>query len=184
MAKPTLQSERELDAWHGSPDPWGYETHPDDTLRKQILLEEIPDRQYPRVLDIGCGQGFITRDLPGASVIGIDVSAEAISHAQERIKESPRATQLSFIQASLFDLRSKLDDRFDLIVITGVLYPQYIGDALNLVYHVIDEILRPGGVLVSVHIDDWYRARFPYLMLKEHFYAYREYNHRLEVYVK
>ena len=174
-----VQNEDELDAWHGRPDPWGYETHSDDQLRRKILLAELPDRRYGCVLDIGCGQGFITRTLPGDSVVGADISAEAIRKA--RPLESER---LRFVHASLFDLPEKVAGKYDLIVVTGVLYPQYVGKALNLVYHVIDTMLSEDGILASVHIDDWYSARFPYLMLRENFYAYREYTHRLEVYVK
>lgn len=179
MNKCSIQSANELDAWHHSDDPWNYESTPDDRLRKSILLSELPQRNYRNVLDIGCGQGFLTRDLPGVSVTGIDISNEAIHKAK-----GLQSDRLSFQQASLFDFPGKLDGPFDLVVITGVLYPQYVGRALNLVYHIVDNLLIEGGILVSVHIDSWYRARFPYLMLKEHFYPYREYTHRLEVYVK
>lgn len=174
-----MQSHHELDEWHRDDDPWGYESSQDDRLRKAILLSELPQRHYRNVLDIGCGQGFLTRDLPGDAVTGIDISGEAIQKAQKLQND-----RLSFRQASLFELTSTVAGPFDLVVITGVLYPQYIGRALNLVYHIVDGMLADDGLLVSVHIDAWYQARFPYLMLKEHFYAYREYTHRLEVYVK
>lgn len=174
-----IQDPRSLEAWHEAADPWGYETHPDDRLRKSRLLAELPGRDYRRTLDIGCGQGFITRDLPGREVVGVDVSAEAIRQAQAHA-----SARLRFVQASLFDLPARLEGRFDLVVITGVLYPQYVGHALTCAYRIVDRLLEPGGLLVSVHIDAWYQARFPLLKLRDHFYAYREYTHRLEVYVK
>ena len=49
---------------------------------------------------------------------------------------------------------------------------------------IIDKILADSGILVSVHILPWYRARFPYLLLKEYYYEYRKYTHKLEVYIK
>jgi trans-aconitate methyltransferase len=174
-----LQSISELEAWHRASDPWGYETHRDDRLRKNILLAELPDRGYERVLDIGCGQGFVTRDLPGEHVTGIDVSAEAIAKAL-----SLRDEGHDFRQESIFDLSPPPESGYDLIVITGVLYPQYIGHSQTLIYYIIDTQLAHGGILASVHVDQWYRARFPYLMLREHLYGYREFTHRLEVYEK
>ena len=43
-----------------------------------------------RVLDVGCGKGFLLYDLtqsvPGIEVVGIDISSYAIEHAKEEIK--------------------------------------------------------------------------------------------------
>jgi SAM-dependent methyltransferase len=176
----TTQSLDELEDWHRKNDPWGYESNKDDVLRKAILLSELPQRSYQRVLDVGCGQGFVTRDLPGNEIIGVDVSSEAIRkattlYASERIR---------FTEASIFDFPEQISGSFDLIVVTGVLYPQYIGRALSIVYRNVNRLLADDGVLLSVHIDEWYQARFPLLRLREHFYPYREYTHRLELYVK
>jgi predicted TPR repeat methyltransferase len=175
----TIQSTKELDQWHAKEDPWQYETSPDDLRRKAILLSELPHHDFNDVLDIGCGQGFVTRDLPGRHVTGVDVSAEAIDKARRIQREG-----LTFKQLSLFELAPPPENKYDLVVITGVLYPQYTGSALNLVYRIVDGLLAEGGYLISVHIDAWYRARFPLLLVKQHFYGYREYTHRLEVYVK
>jgi 2-polyprenyl-3-methyl-5-hydroxy-6-metoxy-1,4-benzoquinol methylase len=174
-----LQPLDDLEKWHKSDDPWGYETNPEDIKRKDILLSELPQKKYKNVLDIGCGHGFVTRDLPGDKVLGVDISREAIKKA--KAYETDRIT---FLQSSLFDLSRKLNEQFDLVIITGVLYPQYIGNARNLVYLIIDKLLADNGILVCVHIDEWYKSRFPYLLLNDYYYDYREYTHRLEVYVK
>ena len=174
-----LQPLDDLEKWHSSGDPWGYETNPEDSKRKDILLSELPQKKYLNVLDIGCGHGFVTRDLPGERVLGIDISHEAIKQAQ-----AYKTDRTTFLQSSLFDLNRKLTEQFDLIVITGVLYPQYTGNAHNLVYRIIDRLLTDSGLLVSVHIESWYNARFPYLLLNDYYYDYRDHTHRLEVYVK
>ncbi len=174
-----LQPINELENWYKQDDPWKYENNSDDLNRKNILLSEIPVKDYRNVLDIGCGQGFITRDLPGKNILGVDISLEAINKA--RLYQSQR---INFLHSSIFELQNKLTDKYDLIIITGVLYPQYIGNSYNLIYTVLDKLLDKSGVLVSVHIEDWYKLRFPYLMLKEYFYKYRDFTHRLEVYVK
>ena len=174
-----IQSRGELDAWHRSPDPWGYEDSPDDARRKAMLLSAIPPRDYAAALDIGCGQGFVTRDLPGRRVCGVDISAEAVGHAHRFASD-----RVSFETGDIFTLGDQLEGHFDLIVITGVLYRQYIGAASTLVYQIIDGLLAPDGILISVHIDEWYVARFPYTVLTQYAYPYREYFHRLEVYAR
>ena len=174
-----MQRTSEIEDWYKEQDPWGYESNPEDARRRTILLSEVPSQDYKRVLDIGCGEGFITQALPGAEVLGIDISARAIERA--RRLENQR---VKFAQCSVFDAEQLLGGSFDLIVVTGVLYEQYIGKALPLIYRILDQLLSTDGVLISVHIDAWYRARFPYLLLRQHFYPYREYTHRLEVYVK
>ncbi len=174
-----LQPIKELENWNRNCDPWDYENNPEDKKRKNILLSEIPEKKYKNVLNIGCGQGFITRDLPGENILGVDISCEAIKKAK-----TYETDRVKFQRSSLFDIENINAGKFDLVIITGVLYPQYIGNSLNLTYSIIDSILNQRGILISVHINDWYKARFPYLLLKEYFYGYRNYTHRLEVYVK
>lgn len=74
-----------------------------------------------RVLDIGCGKGFLVHDfmkaLPGLEVAGIDVSEYAIAHAMDEVKSSVRvanATDLPFANQS-----------FDLVVSINTLHNLY-----------------------------------------------------------
>ena len=174
-----LQKLDDLNNFHKKKDPWGYSLNPDDLKRVEILLSEIPESKYMNVLDVGCGQGFVTSRLPGENIYGIDISTEAIKHANNRNIE-----QVNFIQGSIFDLNKMFKKKFDLIIITGVLYPQYIGDSSSLIYKIIDKLLSDGGFLITVHIDEWYSCQFPYLKLKQFYYPYRDYNHKLEIYGK
>lgn len=174
-----IQNIEELEKWHENKDPWGYNENKDDSIRKEILLSEIPDKQYRNVLDIGCGQGFITKDLPGDKVFGVDISQTAIDFANKIATNS-----LLFKQGSIYNIDTLFDVKFDLIIITGVLYPQYIGNSSSLIYLLIDKILEDKGILITVHINDWCTAQFPYLKTKQFFYNYRQYVHNLEIYSK
>ena len=182
MRKSVLQPVEEIEKWFEKTDPWGYEDHPSDQQRRALLLSVLPKKSYRKILDIGCGDGFITSRLPGEEVIGVDISENAIQQARDKYK---KLSHISFETASLFELpESGWDQTFDLIVLTGVLYPQYTAEGDMLAFTIIDDLLEPGGHLVSGHIDEWYRFRFPYLTLHREYYSYREYSHVLEVYLK
>ena len=177
----SLQPLAEIEHWYEKPDPWQYEDSPDDLKRKSMLLSVLPQARYGRILDIGCGDGFITRNLPGDKIIGVDISENAIKHAKSKPQPNIEYQQKSLFDLGVTDFGSQL---FDLVVITGLLYPQYIGMSQKLAMIIIDELLPPGGHLVSCHIDEWYAMRFPYITLHREYYPYREFNHLLEVYLK
>lgn len=89
----------------------GYNYHP------RFWQPVIPDfqRRYgltaaSRVLDVGCGKGFMLYDLtqliPGIKVAGIDISEYAIDHAREEVRpylQVANAKELPFEDRS-FDL--------------------------------------------------------------------------------
>lgn len=174
-----IQKKEELEKWYEIEDPWGYNVDKADLIRRDVLLSEIPKKEYKNVLDIGCGEGFVTKKLPGTNVFGIDISQNAINYANEIATEA-----LQFRQGSIFEIDKIFDIKFDLIIITGVLYPQYIGKSSNLIFLLIDKILNEKGILISVHINEWYQLQFPYLKRKQLYYDYREYTHNLEIYSK
>lgn len=180
----TLQPIQELEDFYRNPDPWNYRAHPDDARRKSELLSLLPPREWTRALDIGCGDGFITFDLPGQKVVGADISASAVKWADEARGKRHDHHRFDFRCTSIFDLRPQELGTFDLVIVTGVLYSQYIGKAFSVARQRIDALLQDGGVLVSCHIDEWRPPAFPYISLDVAFYPYRGYTHRLETYLK
>ncbi|MBX9256741.1 class I SAM-dependent methyltransferase [Desmonostoc muscorum CCALA 125] len=174
-----LQSPKDLEAFYQQNDPWQYEITPDDKKRKETILSEIPNKNYRHVLDIGCGHGFITRDLPGENVLGVDISSNAIRQAKAH-----ETSRVNFLQSSIFEIPEQTQQKFELVIITGVLYSQYIGNSYNLIYLLINQLIVDDGILICCHIDEWYKARFPYLMLDYYLFGYREYTQRLEIYIK
>lgn len=175
-----LQDRADIEDSYSLPDPWNYDSTPDDYARIEMLLSELPDKPFERVLDIGCGNAFLTSKLPGKEIVGIDISEKALGWAMKRCHSS----RYSFHQAGIFDISVDKLGTFDLIVITGVLYPQYIGCALDLARMKIDEVLRSPGTLVHAHILDWFKGGFRYDNISTHIYKYREYHHLLEIYQK
>lgn len=182
--KPVTQSKEELESFYNCPDPWQYEGNPSDELRLAKLLSFIPrPLNYRKTLDIGCGNGFVTEHLPGDEVVGIDISENACNAATVRVCKREGGSRFHILQGDIWGL-SDTDEVFDLIIITGVLYPQYIGKGFSVVSEIINNLMNPGSILISVHIDEQCPHRFPFNLLDLSYYPYREWTHRLEVYKK
>ena len=78
--------------------------------RAMVDHYDLPER--PRILDIGCGKGFLLFDflkvLPEAEIHGLDISDYALTNSKEEIRDRlvlGNATQLPW-----------LDDYFDLVI--------------------------------------------------------------------
>jgi 2-polyprenyl-3-methyl-5-hydroxy-6-metoxy-1,4-benzoquinol methylase len=179
-----VQRKDELEELYSSEDPWDYDTTPDDARRVARLLAHLPRQDYARTLDIGCGNGFLTVRLPGEHVHGIDVSERAVGWARARARREAPRRRVLFDATSLFELSPAQLGVFDLVVVTGVLYPQYVGGGTSVVTELLSALLHPGGILVSVHIDAWCRYRPPFTLLSASIDPYREHFHRLEVFAR
>jgi len=175
-----VQSREELERFYEDPDPWEYDDTPDDAERLARLLDALPERDYDRTLDIGCGNGFVTARLPGREVVGVDLSEKAVAHAARRAAAAGRR-DIAFLARSLFACSPEELGTFDLVVITGVLYPQYIGDAFSVATEAIRRLLAPGAIIASVHIEEWNVRRLPFTTLYVSVDRYREFFHRLEI---
>jgi len=105
-----------------------------------------PPRQDIRILDAGCGTGVGTEYLvhlnPQASVVGIDLSAGALSVASERCHRSG-ANRVEFHHLSLYDA-DQLDGEFDLINCVGVLH--HLPDPMRGIQSLAGK-LAPGGLM-------------------------------------
>lgn len=76
----------------------------------RAMAEEYDLPAQPRILDIGCGKGYLLFDflkvIPDAEIYGIDISEYAIAHSKEEIRDRLKvgnATQLPWPD-NYFDL--------------------------------------------------------------------------------
>lgn len=103
-----MQSKEDLENWYSRPDPWEYEHNEDDIRRKNYILNVLGNRKFKRALDIGCGEGWITKDLPAEEIHGIELSDNASLRLPSNVK---RVTEP--------------EGKYDLIIATGVMYEHY-----------------------------------------------------------
>lgn len=155
-----MQSKDELETWYETVDPWKYETTHDDLARKQIIIDAIKQYcGYPKsLLDIGAGEGFITKDIPAERLYAIEISDIASSRLPDHIK------------------RIHEPEEHDCILTCGTLYKQYD-------HETIARWLKTSKkYIVVAGIKDWL---IPYdfgnLIFRQEF-PYRQYTQQLSIY--
>lgn len=154
-----MQTKRDLEQWYSQKDPWGYETTDDDHKRKAIILSYL--KKYKRALDLGAGEGFITRDILADEIFAYEISDLASDRLPKWIKR---------IEAP--------EGGYDLILATGVLYPQYDHRELT---RIIEN--HATGTVLTCNIKEWEINDLPREKLVEEFeFPYREYTQHLCVY--
>ncbi len=76
------------------------------------IAEHYKLNSHSRVLDVGCGKGFLVYELtqvvPGMKVNGIDLSQYAIDHAKEEVRD--------LLQVGLAEELPYEDKSFDLVI--------------------------------------------------------------------
>lgn len=129
------------------PDPWRLATSDYERERTDTTLAFLGDRQYPRALEVGCGEGFFTERLLArcGHITAVDLSTLALRRARRRFAGTSR------VEISRLDvLREDLDGAFDLIVCAELFYymnrSQFESAAARIV-----QWLAPDGDLLLVH---------------------------------
>jgi SAM-dependent methyltransferase len=134
-----LAKKFDVEYWDGSRNT-GYGGYRYDGRWRAIAqrLAELYDlRPGQRILDVGCGKGFLlyefTQVVPGVEVRGIDVSRYALEHAKEEVApclELGNAVSLPYPDRS-----------FDLVVSINTLHNLYI-DGLFEALHEIERVAK------------------------------------------
>ena len=113
--------------------------------QKRIVMELLRG-QRGRLLEVGCGPAIMLPDLlaMGFEVHGIDVSAEMIRRAEQRMASHPLASRCTLTIGDVEKLDFP-DGRFDAVLAMGVL--EYLA-TYHLALREIARVLKLGGQLV------------------------------------
>lgn len=130
------------------------ESH-DLVVRRGTVLEALNLRTGERVLEVGCGGGYLARDAaqfvgPTGRVRAIDISPDQVAAAQARCAD------LSWVECREADIAAPPygDATFDAVLAVQVL--EYLTD-LDAGLRQLHRMLRPGGRLIIV-ATDWSSA--------------------------
>lgn len=116
------------------------------TLIDPALLRVLGEVRGLRILDLGCGNGYLSRRFAraGARVVGVDSSAPIIQRAKAR--ESAEPLGIAYHAADAAHLDFLRADRFDVVVSNMALMD--MEDAEGAIREV-GRVLRKGGRLVA-----------------------------------
>ena len=128
-------------------DPWHYKNTISDRTRRSILLKHInfifADGSRKDVLDAGCGEGYLTRDVAAtynAAIDAFDISENALEIARKRNSHP----NINYFQLDLNDFVP--GKKYDLILCEEALY--YLGNEERvLTVNRFREALKDGGHL-------------------------------------
>jgi len=115
-----------------------------------LLVTAVPSGG--RVLDVGCGEGMLTRELAGRarSVLGVDLDASSIELARATTSEANVEFLCADVLQHPFEPAS-----FDAVVSVATLH--HLGTEAGLLR--LRQLVRPGGVLgiVGLASSEWPR---------------------------
>jgi predicted TPR repeat methyltransferase len=142
-------------------DPWDIESSVYERDRCVQLLKMLEGRRYARVLEIGCGAGYLTRLLATHAdhIVALDISQPAIERARAL---GAGQADIDFRVANIMDYNPQVDGPWDLIVFSdtmcylGWLYPFF--DVAWLAVQLFEATCSSGRLLLANSIGqdgDW-----------------------------
>jgi len=132
-------------------------------VRHATVLGEIAALHLPtktRVLDAGCGPGFLSRDLLdlGFAVESLDLSEGMVLEARKTIGAARASVSLGSIEALPY-----ADASFDLVCCCGVI--EYLPDYIQAAREFL-RVLRPGGYLILPTTNLYAPANYLYPLVE------------------
>jgi arsenite methyltransferase len=127
-----------------------YQT-PDLIAQRVRVIDLLAPQPGERIVDIGVGPGLLAYDLarltgPAGRVVGVDVSADMLAIARERLASQPQAECLEGDAVGL----PLSDGGFDAAVSTQVY--EYVAD-MQAALAELHRVLRPGGRALILDTD-------------------------------
>jgi 2-polyprenyl-3-methyl-5-hydroxy-6-metoxy-1,4-benzoquinol methylase len=131
-----------------NPDPWNFARSRYEHEKYHETLAMLEDQHFASGLEIGCSIGILTGLLAGRchKLLAVDIVDTALSAARANCADFP---QVRFEKRQM-PAQWPERERFDLVVLSEVLYFLTQEDIAELAAHVADSLL-PGGVVLLVN---------------------------------
>ncbi|MCB1713672.1 MAG: class I SAM-dependent methyltransferase [Candidatus Competibacteraceae bacterium] len=146
MTQAISNEHRLLQSWQQNAEPWTRVVQNDllesrRLVTNQAILDAVLSRKPRNVLDLGCGEGWLTRALTeqGLEVLGVDAIPELIEHARQQDGGTFKVMSFDAIVAGA------IPAQFDSIVCNFSL----LGEAsVTALFKTLPTLLQPGGHLL------------------------------------
>lgn len=133
--------------------PW-YRAHSDEILKK------CPSMAQGDILDVGCGTGYLLRNIlgrnPGARGVGLDISSGMISEADRKAQQE-RISNVEFIKTDFEKLDASMFETYNFKIVVCASTFHYFADPLQAAI-MLRSVLGAGGTLYLLERD---KARSP-----------------------
>ncbi|HEY0655312.1 MAG TPA: class I SAM-dependent methyltransferase [Chryseosolibacter sp.] len=118
-----------------------------ELIRSSINANVSSDTQA-KVLEVGCGPGFISLELAraGYNVLGLDLSPQCIEVARNFADKDPHKHERGSLTYRAADLFAIEDREFDAVVFVGALH--HFPDQDKVMTR-ITTLLKPGGIIIA-----------------------------------
>ena len=135
--------------WDAYADFYDWENAQTLDRRDVRFWQNMAQRAKGRVLELGCGTGRVTLPIArtGARIVGVDRSAEMLSHARRRVNRARLKRKPSLVRADIRSLPFRKSLRFDLVMAPyGVLQSLVREADLQATLVSVSQVLSKGGV--------------------------------------
>lgn len=127
----------------------------------RFFLANMP-KPAGRVLEIGCGPGFVSLELAraGFRVTGLDVSAAALEVAERMAKENPFTEtwgEANYIRADFLQWSSINQEKFDAIIFFGSLH--HFPEPAQVLDRALPHLAEGGRVMAYEPARDWWTEK-------------------------
>lgn len=134
---------------------------------RHSLLQMIPNSITPsKILEIGCGTGYMLRPLhqqfPSAAITGIDVSSDMLDVAQKNVSEIPAIS----LKQHKYSPENPIRNNYDLIVLSYSLTMMEVDP--QIIINQITSNLTSGGVIAVVDFNTTPFSGFKHWMHLNH----------------
>jgi 2-polyprenyl-3-methyl-5-hydroxy-6-metoxy-1,4-benzoquinol methylase len=135
-----------IDSWHKNASAWNVAIQTQQIASRQLvtnrsIIDAVVSRNTHTVIDIGCGEGWLTRELTilGMNVLGVDVVPTFIDRSQTI------GTGRFAVAAYSEIARGQLGEKFDLAVANFSLFGN---ESVTSLFRSFRSILNPHGTVI------------------------------------